>query len=196
MIRFGIDLDGVLANFDQEVTRIAAHLYPGRLEPNYVPKDWDFEGKFSKAEWDEIWTVIKSTPDFWYNQNPYMDSIRDLQRFIGTHNPDVYFITSRVETTGDSVLVQSARFLRKFDLFPNGGRSTVIPVAHSTKKGNVLEALGLPFMLDDYDKTVAQLQSLKDTKTFVLDRAWNRHAVALPRVYSVGQYLDIVSGKL
>jgi hypothetical protein len=195
-MRIGIDLDGVLAEFDSNVTRIANTFWPGRLPEGYTPSDWNFDDKFSKSEWSQIWEEIKSTRNFWYKEEPYTENVEALKNFINSsagYEVDLYFITSRVETIGSSVLVQSAQWLAKYGLFPNRSHSTVIPVADSKRKGDVLSALKIPIMIDDYDDTVRRLQGMEGTEVYLLDRPWNRHAKDLDdvRLSSLKDYLAL-----
>jgi deoxypyrimidine-specific 5' nucleotidase type C protein (NT5C) len=193
-MRFGVDIDGVFAQFIPEVVTITNRLWPSKNVPlDYQPDNWDFPDILTKDEWKQVWLEIRKTHGFWRNATPYRKNIEALQLFTNKHkDADVYFITSRADTIGESVLAQTFKWLNWFDLAPRSGHSTIIPVADATHKAAVLRALQLPFFLDDYAVTVYQLQNISDLKTFVLDQPWNRHATDLPRVFSVAEYLKIV----
>ena len=193
-MRFGIDCDGVLSQFGGRVIEIANKLWPGKMPLDYVPTNWDYTDALTKDEWKEVWLEIRATYKFWVNCLPYRENVWALRMFMNKHkDADVYFITSRAETIGESVLAQTSKWLDWQDLWPRHGHATVIPVADSQHKAAVIQALQLPFFLDDYAVTVESLQSLPGTKTYVLDQPWNRH-VELPRVASVAEYLKIVEG--
>jgi hypothetical protein len=192
-LRFGLDLDGVLANFGAQVISAANRLWPNKMPEDYVPDNWDYADVLNKEDWKAVWAEIKATPDFWLDEKEQGNGVEELRDFLDYNTAEVYFITSRAETVGDSVLVQSSQWLsNRRRLWPRNGYSTVIPVADPKKKRDVIEALKLPFMLDDYAVTVEGLQTLKTTKTYLLDQPWNRYAAHLPRVFSVKEYLEIV----
>lgn len=190
ILRFGVDVDGVLANFTYEVARISEQLWPGRLPPDYEPSDWYYTDVFSKADWREIWKQINLTWNFWLKMKAYPSNAGALRYFMYTQAAELYYVTSRAKTEGTSVLTQTAVWLETRLL--GGSNSAVIPVPHSGNKKAVIEALELPFFLDDYDQTVRHLQDVPGLKAYVLDRPWNRAATDLPRVFSVEEYLNIV----
>lgn len=194
-MKFGIDLDGVLARFETKAVEVANKLWPGKLPWDYVPQNWNYTDVFSAEDWDKVWIEIKQTPNFWGSIKGYVDNIHSLQSFFN-YNPtfDAYFITSRVETAGDSPLVQSFQWLQERYLAPRNGHSAIIAVSDAKMKAQVIQALKIPYFLDDYAPTVEQLNNLDGFRpqAFVLDRPWNRYAANLPRVFSVAEYLKIV----
>ena len=192
-MRFGIDLDGVLADFGKQVIKTANEMWPGKMPLDYLPQQWSYTDIFTKEEFSKLWEQIRLTDDFWQEEQPYYHAVKSLQDFLEYNKKaDVYFITSRVETTGESVLRQCSFWLQTYQLWPRYGHSTVIPVADPKYKLDIIAGLKLPFMLDDYDVTVEHLQKLDNCKTYLLDQPWNRHAKNLPRLFSVADYLEIV----
>ena len=209
-MRFGIDLDGVIANFTGRIIEITNSIWPGRLRPDFVPDNWDYVGTFTKEEWNEVWARVKATPFFWQGAGS-LPGMEDLQNFLlqrsgeyagkvipsyslggrGTRD-EIYFITARLATVGESPLVQSSNWLATYGCWPRDGYSTVIPVAEAKHKKQLFEGLGLKLMLDDYAPTVAELNEIEGMHAYVLDQPWNRYATELPRVYSVAEYLDTI----
>lgn len=189
MRKYGIDLDGVLGDFGSRVVEIGNRLWPGKFPPGYKPDNWNYDGYLTKDEWDTIWGVVKSTPFFWLDENG-MPGLEELQDCI-LPKDEVYFITARARTIGDSPLVQSSQWLQAFGLFPRGGHSVVIQVDDPKYKQDLFRALKLEYMLDDYGPTVEQLQQI-GVNAYLLDQPWNRSYVALPRVYSVSEYLSLI----
>jgi hypothetical protein len=200
-MRFGIDLDGVLANFGAKVVEIGNKRWPGKFPKDYVPDNWNYEGYLTKEEWAQIWIDIKATPHFW-GTLAELPGLVDLQRAVNLYpqslHDEIYFITAREKTYGDSPLVQSAEWLSIYGLYPRQGHSVVIPVAASKEKAFLFRALGVKFMLDDYAPTVEALNNIKDDddqqfmQAYVLDQPWNRYAKDLPRVFSVEEYLKTI----
>jgi hypothetical protein len=187
-MRYGIDLDGVLADFTERVIGIANSLWPGKMPINYVPNNWDYTGILSKEDWAEVWARIKVTPYFWEDIVP-LRGLRELQTSKNA-NDEIFFITSRATTVGDSPLVQSARWLSTYGMYPRAGYSVVLPVSDPAFKQDLFRGLGLRFMLDDYPPTVEQLNKIEGMHAFLLDAPYNQYAKDLPRVYSVTEYLE------
>lgn len=194
-MRFGIDLDGVLGDFGAEVVKAGNSLWPGKFPIGYVPNNWAYEGYLTADEWAKIWVKIKSTPYFWTDEAALV-GVEELQNHLHPKSwreddpaDEVFFVTARAVTVGDSPLVQSSHWLQSFGLWPRGGRSVVLPVADASHKADLFKALKIEFMLDDYAPTVEQLNQIEGMHAYVLDQPWNRYAENLPRVYSVAEYL-------
>jgi|SRR5208282_987890 len=195
-MRYGIDIDGVLANFGGQVIRVGNELWPGKFPEGYRPDNWNYEGYLTKEEWNRVWAAIDVTPHFWEGLKPE-PGLTELRRAVACYpnniNDEIYFITARRVTTGDSPLVQSAAWLNRFGLWPRQGYSTIIPVAEPKNKIDLFKGLGLKFMLDDYSPMVEELnKSVEGMHAYVLDQPWNRYAKELPRVYSVAEYLEVI----
>jgi 5'(3')-deoxyribonucleotidase len=187
-MRYGLDLDGVLANFGAEVVAIGNALWPGKFPHLYAPDNWDYEGQLTKEEWAQIWTVIKATPYFWENETD-LPGLARLKEKI-TPADEVFFITARETTIGEPPSVQSARWLHHRGLWPRAGYSSVLQVEEAKYKQDLFRGLKLKFMLDDYAPTIEQLNKIEGMHAFLLDQPWNRYANELPRVFSVSEYLE------
>lgn len=195
-LRFGLDLDGVFGDFGEHVKQIANRIWPGKLSDDYIPNNWDYTDIFTKEDWDKVWIEIKATPDFWFYEKHYPNAVEQMQRFLRKHyrEVEIYYITSRVATAGDSVLQQSSIWLSKLDILPPY-RSSVIPVKNADDKIAICTGLKLKFLLDDYAPTIQKLQQVEGMNAYLLDQPWNRYAEHLPRVFSVQEYLEIVAAQ-
>lgn len=195
-MRFGIDLDGVLADFGGRVVEIGNTLWPGKFPPGYVPDNWNYEGYLTDEEWKQVWAAIKSTVYFWENEQS-LPGVKDLAEGI-TKEDEVFFITARATTVGQPPSVQSAAWLAHRHLYPRFGYSTVIQVDDLKLKADLFRTLKVKYMLDDYAPTVKALNEITDSngmpfmRAFVLDQPWNRYMTDLPRVYSVEEYLRTI----
>ena len=196
-MRYGMDLDGVIADFSSRVVDAANFLWPGKIAPGFQPTVWDYGDVLTKDEWQRVWARILDTPYMWEDEPPMpgcdelVDYIR--RRAIQFKEPDeIFFITARAKTKGDSPLVQSSHWLYSRGLWPREGFSTVIPVGEAKHKADLFRGLGLKYHLDDYAPTVEELNKIEGMHAFVLDQPWNQYATELPRVYSVTQYLDVI----
>jgi|ERR1700679_724022 len=191
-MNISIDIDGVLASFTEGAVRVGNKIFPEKNIPlDYQPPLWDFPC-YTKEEWSQIWTEIHNTPNFWLNLPAHMENVHGLEKYIWEpKSADIFFITSRVGTAGDSVLEQTTAWLRNHGLY-RSGHTSVIPVAGPKYKNMLMSALNIKFSLDDYGPTVVECNCNNEHKAFLLDRNWNREYIALPRLYSMKEYLDIV----
>jgi hypothetical protein len=159
-LRIGFDMDGVLANFSSAFYAIETHLFgPGtarRVErpeeeeedPGAESGDRTRDSLASAAESrrrrDEVWRLIKSTPDFWTLLKPTdpraVARIRDQAL---KHRWEVFFITQRPATAGDTVQRQTQRWLiaQGFDM------PSVLVIGGS--RGAAAGALRLDYHVDD-----------------------------------------------
>jgi 5' nucleotidase, deoxy (Pyrimidine), cytosolic type C protein (NT5C) len=202
-MKFGLDIDGVLASFGAHWTDTINKIWPGKLPEGYQPSDWNYTGVLTKEECEESWVRIKATPYFW-EELPELPGIWELQDYLideAKKNTDpshprerdeIFFITARATTVGDPPMAQSAAWLSRRSVWPRNGFSTIISVADAKHKKDLFQALGVKFMLDDYAPTVQQLNEIKDMHAFVLDQPWNQYATELPRVFSVKEYLETI----
>src|SRR5690348_1293532 len=174
-MRIGIDIDGVLACFENSFTKIVNKLYPGCLPDDFVPQQWSWSksGLVTDEQQNEAWEELKHTPNFWTTLSPYPENIRLLRSFLIKCNTSmIYYVTSRVPTVGDNILAQTTHWLKEQGL--TFSHTSVLPVVHKNPLGGlppklaVVEALGIDVFLDDYLPTVISLGD----KGRLLNRPW------------------------
>lgn len=193
MLRISFDIDGVLADFTENATRIINTKWPGKVPINYEPPNWYWTDILNKEDWGPIFDDIKATPDFWRRQLPYTRNVDAAKRYINTH-PDtlVYFITQRPDTVNGTGYEQTLDWLVNNGLIPFDKEvPTPIVVKDPAEKQKYMEELGIQYSVDDKMETVEQCNFIKGHKSFLLDRSWNQTS-SQPRVYSVDHYLDFV----
>ena len=186
-----IDLDGVLADFVQNVIPVANELWPNLLPADYHPPDWDFSDKFSSQDWDTVWGEIKKIPDFWFRAKPIESNVSALRTWLKSTEHQVFYITSRIET-GSAYLsahMQTAQWLMHHDLYPSWAR--LIVVTSAEKKTEVIASNGIDYGIDDYAPTVNALNMISWHHCYLLDQPWNQSSNQ-SRVSSVQEFLDIV----
>jgi uncharacterized HAD superfamily protein len=194
-MRFGIDLDGCLCDFNGEVIKMANRLFNKNLPSSYVTSVWNYSDILTKEEWKAVWDALMDMENFWL-QIGELPGLRQLHAFLAqNHDAQVYFITSRAQSKGLSTLAQTTEWLERRGLWPRFDfdrsrvRSRVI-VTEASEKWKYLNALDIQWYLDDYAPTIQGLQSYIETMhAFLLDTPYNIYADSLPRVYSVAEYL-------
>src|SRR5687768_1684849 len=132
-LRIGFDLDGTLADFagafhDVEVRLIGAqsHVDAGHPEkekegPEAVEADRrtvaerrerERDVKEGRRRRDANWNAIRTTPNFWTFLKPTdPEAVRRIHALPIQHKWEVFFITQRPYTDGDTVQRQSQRWL-------------------------------------------------------------------------------------
>lgn len=164
----GVDVDGVLANFntafiDLIVNVTKRDLFPPR--PFDIPT-WDYPEHYgySLEEMINVWALIKESPMFWatlpmYHETPAAASyLRDLM----DNGDDVYFVTNR---PGLTAKVQTERWLRRLKLWPT--------VLISSAKAACARALKFDTYIDDRWENAVSVATT-DTQSVLLNRPWNR----------------------
>jgi hypothetical protein len=177
----GVDLDGVLANFNAAYTKLIKDFTGIELPkdgPDY-PTSWCYEREagVTKAQEDRIWKEgILSSPTFWYQLPAYAHTPNALYRLLTSFKP-VYFITSR---SGKNCQAQSAAWVR--DQWFSYSKSLVQPlpavcvVPSHKNKIDVLKGLAVTHYIDDRLDTMYLMATQRlNTKLFLLDQPWNRN---------------------
>lgn len=114
---------------------------------------------------DIIWHAIESTPDFWTTLKEMEEGIvRRLWEAAQKNRWEVFFITQRPATAGESVQFQTQRWLREqgFEL------PSVLPLSGS--RGKAIQALKIDFLVDDTPKNCVDVISDSDARAILLTR--------------------------
>ena len=161
-LRIAFDLDGVLADlgsvYDEVAKRVRETDEGGNdrqdaegVDPRSA-SDSGEEGEFAgealasgeAAGVDKlVWREIRATPDFWMTLEPFEpDAIRRMAELSGRYQWEVFFLTQRPQTAGETVQRQTQRWLESqgFDL-----PSVIV----SGSRGKLADALGLDVLVDD-----------------------------------------------
>jgi 5'(3')-deoxyribonucleotidase len=187
-MRIGIDVDGVLADFNtsfiERVIQVTGKdLFPARPFDILV---WDYPQSYgyTSKEVSAVWENIKADPTFWYSLAPYGDTldalatIRDLANYH-----DIYFITAR---PGIVAKQQTERWLRSMGGDPSWGPTVLI----SSDKLGCVKALGIELYIDDKTENCQSTQLA--CSTLLMSRPWNRKAERLTRVNTLMDFLNVI----
>jgi hypothetical protein len=165
-LRIGCDLDGVLADFAKAYREVEVRLFgvgetarAGNPEdehdqpdpPDESPRD---TARRHRRRSDAIWAAIKATPDFWTGLTPIEpNAVRRLHALMLEHRWEVFFITQRPATLGDTVQRQTQRWLSEqgFDM------PSVLVIPGS--RGAAAAALSLHYHVDDSATNCVDIKS-------------------------------------
>ena len=177
-IRVGFDIDGVVADFAQAYREVEQRLFddkPGRPdEPEREEREQEHREAQAAREASEsgieptegspprelrrrrdlIWREIQRTPDFWLSLRPLEDGgVRRIHEQMMRHGWEVFFITQRPATAGDTVQRQTQRWLveQGFDL------PSVLVIGGS--RGAAAAALRLSYHVDDSPQNCLDVMS-------------------------------------
>lgn len=172
----GVDLDGVVADFNSAYINLVRRLTGRDLFPAGYHKDiietWSYPESFgyTKEEITGVWDWIAKDDEFWFNLKPLEGAEEFLtwlhyEEMFKPH--DVYFITSRI---GYAVKSQSEEWLVQH----GWGGSFDPTVLISSEKGECCHALKIDYYIDDKNENCADVRA-KSPKTtcFMLARPWN-----------------------
>lgn len=179
-MRIGCDIDGVLADFntafiDRVIAVTGRDLFPPRP---FDITTWNYPQAYGYTadEVSAVWETINADRFFWRNLPRYESTFADLDYLAKQmlwFGSDVYFITAR---PGPTAKEQTEHWLRTH--WP----SLVVPsltVLISSEKALCAVALNLDVYIDDRRENVQSVAVARGskTRTFVMDRPWNRDPV-------------------
>ena len=176
-LRIGFDMDGVLAD----------------LEGAYRTVEASLSGPEARASTDAVWAAIRTTPNFWETLAPLdPGAVRRIHELMLAHRWEVFFITQRPATDGDTVQRQTQRWLvaQGFDL------PSVLVIQGS--RGAAAAALKLDYLIDDSPQNCVDVKADSTAKPMLIapddDEVTARGAERLGfGVYrTVGQALDAI----
>jgi hypothetical protein len=142
---------------------------------------------------DKIWAVIESTPDFWMTLKPTEEGVvRRINELAFKHRWEVFFITQRPATEGDTVQRQTQRWLveQGFEL------PSVLVINGS--RGAAAKAIRLDYHVDDNSQNCFDVSADSTAKPILILPPSQTTAVIAARkigigvVHSVGEALDIL----
>lgn len=192
-LRLGIDLDGVMCNFNEAFRSLIIELVGVTLPLicNTYPDTWNYHrtAGVTKDQDNKLWAHISdNTNQFWRNlgELPGAVLLRDLSDMVDARKVTVYFITNRPDAGAHQ---QSMAWLAA-----HGFRTPVVLIANDeTAKGKLAAGLNLDALIDDKPENCLQVRDrAKHTRVFILDAPYNRTIAftGITRVFSVREMLE------
>lgn len=200
MSKLGIDIDGVLADFNSAYIdlciKIAGRdLFPAR--PFEIPC-WsypEFYG-YTKEEVGKVWKHINEAEYFWQKLPAYPGTEGVMrQLYQARHSHAYYFITTR---PGQSAKYQTEEWLEDRMYADSWGFDYFTPtVLISAKKGPIALGLDLDAFIDDKVENCVDVATYcgLGCKVYMLNQPWNRDFTdlrSIKRVDTVEQFLEEV----
>lgn len=220
MFRIGFDMDGTLADFraafrevevrlfgpqpalgdDQPEREEAAQAAGSPLEPDGSPPEpagpppteADSPADTRRRR-RSVWKAIQATPDFWRTLEP-MDplAVARIHRLMLLHRWEVFFITQRPRTVGDTVQRQTQKWLveQGFDL------PSVLVLGGS--RGAAAAALRLDYHVDDSMQNCIDVISDASARPLLVAghadpaEVSSARALGISTVGSIGEAVDIL----
>ena len=202
-IRIGIDLDGVLVDFSSEFYKMARKMYGDRMPVGIKQSEiraWSFHDWYpiTKEEEREVFQALAKVENFWFTPKPLdMDALDALRALVSEHRDqvDIYFITNRLVTEGETVLNQTIAWLQKFDW-------NAPQVMVTKDKGKMAKVLELDYFIDDNLDNVEDVYSNyasypigggERCKVYTLDYLYNRGGVYADRIKRVKSLFEFIA---
>ncbi|HTM26903.1 MAG TPA: hypothetical protein VL225_17020 [Vicinamibacterales bacterium] len=172
MLRIGVDVDGVIADF-----RTAFRATAARCLRRDVPEFENAEsaGPLSPDEIRKVWDHIGKTQNWWMDVPAYEpDQIARLYSVTRAAAWEVFFLTKRPSSAGDAVQFQTQWWIERFGFY----LPAVLTVPGS--RGEVANGLRLDMIIDDQLLNCAEVISASTTKALLMlrsaDNAAREHA--------------------
>jgi hypothetical protein len=158
MLRLGVDVDGVVADFRSAFRRLAEREL-GR------PPD-DVEAELSKTDVERLWRAVANVPNWWLDIPAHEpDQIARLYAEARRGRWEVFFLTSRPPSAGDSVQLQTQVWLEK-----QGFYLPSVLTTPAGSRGELARSLRLDLAIDDRMVNCIEIISASNSKAVLITR--------------------------
>lgn len=171
-LRIGIDIDGVLADFRTAFRSTAARCLRHDIKET---DDYETLGPLSPDDVRRVWESIGKTQNWWMDVPAYEpDQIARLYSAMRAANWEVFFMTKRPPSAGDTVQFQTQWWIERFGFY----LPAVMTVPGS--RGDLANGLRLDMIIDDQLINCVEVISAAPTKALLMlrtpDAAAREHA--------------------
>lgn len=194
-LRIGFDMDGVLADFASAFHEVEARLFgPGaRLRADQPEEEEEQQSRRrgapaspgvpddARRRRERVWRTIQSIPGFWAKLKPIdPEAVRRIRDLMIRHQWEVFFITQRPPTAGETVQRQTQRWLlaQGFDV------PSVLVIGGS--RGAAAGALRLNYHVDDSPQNCFDVMSEGRAKPILIVPPGNEAVARKARGLGIG----------
>jgi hypothetical protein len=142
---------------------------------------------------DVVWQTIQATTNFWTTLQPLeRGAVRRIHDLAARDGWDVFFITQRPATDGESVQRQTQRWLVQC-----GFELPSVLVIHGSR-GEAARALRLDYLVDDSARNCIEVKAQADTKALLVTNpaddatAESARRLGIGTVGSITEALDLI----
>ena len=182
-LRLGFDIDGVLANFRAAFRNTAAKVIRGDVE-DLDPDQTESDSALSPTDVRRVWDHIGKAPNWWMEIDAYEpEQIARLYGLTRAAGWEVFFMTKRPPSAGDSVQFQTQWWIERFGFY----LPSVLTVPGS--RGDVANALRLDLIVDDQLINCVEVVSASPAKAILMQRTPD----AAARDHAMGRGIGVVA---
>jgi hypothetical protein len=164
-LRLGFDIDGVLANFRAAFRTTAMKLLRGDIG-DVDPGNPEGDSPLDADDVRRVWDYIAKAPNWWMEIDAYEpDQIARLYGLTRASGWEVFFMTKRPPSAGDSVQFQTQWWIERFGFY----LPSVLTVPGS--RGDVANALRLDLIVDDQLINCVEVVSASPAKAILMQRS-------------------------
>ena len=197
-----LDIDGVFSNFHFSFSEVANHLFGTPIVEDikdvkaYRWEDWH---PLTKKQCNKVWDYIDTeVVNFWLSARPLVSSsIFKRLKGLELSNHSLYFVTTRQNTAGASVLHQTTQWIKNLAGIDN------FSVISTRNKGKIVEGIDAKFFIDDMPENIIEVaNAVPNCMCYLLVRSYNNYFIDfitkshkyknVDLVYSVDEFIDIV----
>jgi hypothetical protein len=193
-VRYGIDLDGVVADMHKGFADVVNAIWPGRIPTGAeYPPEWDLRSLgLSQGELGVVWNKIGQTRNWWMGLPAIVRNVHAVWSHRVRHPEDeIFYVTARTtETEGLPIMHQSQRWLEMCGI---AGLGTSVIVSGAERKIDVYEALGVEYAVDDSMEVVEEGAHV----IYLLSQPWNQtgRSPGLDVVGSLDEFFKTTRGE-
>jgi hypothetical protein len=159
MLRLGFDVDGVLADFRTAFNTLAGAELGDR-------RQIDGEANLSKADIERLWKAVARVPNWWADLPAYeSDQIARLYKLSRQWRWEVFFMTSRPPSAGDTLQLQTQVWLER-----HGFYLPSVLTAPALARGEIARALRLDLVVDDHFVNCMEIIGASNSKVLHMAR--------------------------
>ena len=164
-LRLGFDVDGVMADFRAAFRETAARTTRRDVDDGVADLSSQSASPLSADEIRRVWDQIAKTSNWWMEMNAYEpEQIARLYALARAAGWEVFFLTKRPRSAGDSVQFQTQWWLERHGFY----LPSVLTVPGS--RGEIANALRLDILVDDQLINCVEVVSASPTKAMLMQR--------------------------